>query len=74
MAVRTMRNDPTPGFPMYADFYVDAASIVLEVNLARVAFFLRQDFKYSLGLGTNLLGRGWRMNSSPMMTIGMLFR
>jgi hypothetical protein len=64
----------TPGFPLYSDFYISAARIILELDFTRVAFFLRQDFRYSLGLGTNLLGRGWVMNSGPMVTVGVLFR
>ncbi len=65
----------TPGFPLYTDIYADVARISLEVDLARVAFFLRTDFVYALGVGTNtLLGRGWLLNTGPQVTIGVLLR
>jgi hypothetical protein len=64
----------TPGFPLFTDVYLDAVSLLLEVDLARMTFFLRQDFKYSFGVGTNLLGQGWLMNSGPVITLGVLLR
>jgi hypothetical protein len=64
----------TPGFPVYSEFYIDVASIWIEVDLARTAFYFRQDFKYALGLGTNLLGTGWLIESGPLMTLGVIFR
>ncbi len=64
----------TPGFPVYADFYVDVARLSLEFDLPRVAFFLRPEFKYTLGLGTNLLGKGWLMSNGPVVSLGIVLR
>ncbi len=64
----------TPGFPVYTDAYVDLARISLELDLPRVAFFIRPEFRYALGLGTNLLGTGWLMQNGPGISIGMVVR
>jgi hypothetical protein len=60
--------------PAYTDFYVDAANWWLEAGLFGTTFFIRQEFKYALGLGTNLLGQGWTTSGFPEMTLGVLFR
>jgi len=64
----------TPGFPVYTDFYVDVANIWIETRIGGVVLFLRQEYKYSLGYGVNLLGQGWLVNRFPPTTLGVLFQ
>jgi hypothetical protein len=63
-----------PGLPIYSDFYIDAANWWLEAGFPGTTFFMRQEYKYALGLGTNLLGQGWLFNGYPTTTLGVLFR
>jgi hypothetical protein len=64
----------TPGFPSYVDFYLNVASIWVEFRLGGMVFFVRQDYKYSLGYGTDILGQGWLVNRFPPITLGVLFQ
>ncbi len=64
----------TTGFPSYADFYLDVANIWIEFRLGGMVFFVRQEYKYSMGYGTNLLGQGWLINRFPPTTLGVLFQ
>ena len=62
-----------PGFPAYYDIYLDVVNVWLEVRIAGVALFLRQEYRYSLGISDNLLGKGWLLNGFPPTTVGVLF-
>jgi len=63
-----------PALPAYADFYLNVGSWWVEAGIAGTTFYVRQEYAYALGLGTNLLGTGWMMGQFPPTTIGMLFR
>jgi hypothetical protein len=63
-----------PGMPVYTDFYLDVASWTLETRILGPILFLRQDYKYTLGISTNLAGRGWPVKGFPLTTIGVLFQ
>ncbi len=63
-----------PGFPLYTDFYLDVASVTVETRVLGPPIFLRIDSRYALGIGTNLVGRGWPRDGLPFATIGVLFR
>ena len=75
------------GPSVYTDVFWDVAGAWVEWNLPRVSLFLRSDLKYSLGIGTNLLGRGvltWKASSSagsgnptarfPPLTLGVVVK
>jgi hypothetical protein len=74
------------GPSVYTDIYWDVASLWVEWNLARLSLFLRSDLKYTLGMGTNLLGRGvltWKASSAdggdpsarfPPLTLGVVVK
>lgn len=64
----------TPGFPPYDDFYLDVLNWWLEAGFPGTTFYVRQEFKYALGAGTNLLGQGWMIHDVPPVTVGVLFR
>ncbi len=57
----------------YADFYLNPINVWVEADIKGITFFVRQEWKYTLGLANNLLGRDWMMvvNSFPPMTIGI---
>jgi hypothetical protein len=63
-----------PGFPTYSDVYVNVANVWIEARLGTAVIFLRQEYKYSLGYGMNLLGQGWLINRFPPTTLGVLFQ
>ncbi len=74
------------GPSVYTDVFWDVAAVWVEWNLPRVSLFLRSDMKYTLGIGTNLLGRGiltWKASSSsgkgpsanfPPLTLGVVVK
>jgi hypothetical protein len=76
------------GPSVYTDVFWDVASLWVEWNLPRVSLFLRSDLKYTLGIGTNLLGRGiltWKASTSassgspvsarfPPLTLGVVIK
>jgi hypothetical protein len=64
----------TPGFPTYMDLYLDVLNWWVEAGLFGATFYLRQEYKYALGMGTNLLGQGWMVGQFPPTTLGVLFR
>jgi hypothetical protein len=64
----------TEGFPTFGDVYLDVANVWIEVRLGGAVLYLRQEYKYSLGVGTNLLGQGWLINRFPPTTLGVLFQ
>ncbi len=58
----------------YTDAYLDVFNWWVETRVLGPLIFLRQEWKYALGLGTNLLGMGWIMtNDFPLVTIGVSF-
>jgi hypothetical protein len=65
---------PTESLGASADFYLDVANWWLEAGLPGTTFYLRQEYKYALGIGTNLLGQGWMIKDFPPTTVGVLFR
>jgi hypothetical protein len=62
------------GFPLYTDFYLNAFSWWIETGFAKINFFVRQEYRYDLGIGQNLLGRGWIINNFPPTTIGVMLK
>ncbi len=67
---------PVAGAQMFTDFYFNPLSWAVEAKLWGVNVFLRQELKYTLGFGDNLLGRDMMMvgGSFPPVTVGVLFR
>lgn len=61
-----------PGFPVFTDVYIDVFNWWVESRLFGMTFFLRQELKYGLGVGTNLLGQGWMIRSFPPTTLGVV--
>ena len=64
----------TSGLPTYTDFYLDVVNWWLEATLFGTTLYVRQEFKYALGIGINLLGRGMMIPGYPPTTLGVLFR
>jgi hypothetical protein len=64
----------TPGMPLYTDVYLDVVNWWIETDLLGPILFLRQEMKYALGVGTNILGTGWMMDRFPVLTLGVVFR
>ena len=62
----------TPGLPAFGDLYLDVFNWWLEARLFGTTFFVRQELKYALGAGTNLLGQGWMVRSFPPTTLGVV--
>jgi hypothetical protein len=63
----------TPGLPTFSDFYLDVFNWWLEARLFGTTFFVRQELKYALGFGINLIGQGWMMRGFPPTTFGVVF-
>ena len=61
-----------PGTPAFSDFYVDVFSWWVETRLLGVTLFVRQDYKYALGSGANLLGQGWMVRNFPPTSLGVV--
>jgi hypothetical protein len=64
----------TPDMPAYTDFYLDVINWWVETTLFGTTLFVRQEFKYALGIGTPLLGPGVMARDFPPTTLGVLFR
>jgi hypothetical protein len=62
------------GLPTYVDVYLDVVNWWLEAGFPGTTFFIRQEFKYAVGIGSNLLGQGWMVSQFPPTTVGVLFR
>ncbi len=61
--------------PIYADWYLNVANLWIELNLPRIAFFLRPELKYTLGSGVNALGKDiLHYDYGIPITLGALFR
>jgi hypothetical protein len=64
-----------PDQPFYTDFYLNAVDILMEYNSQFFTVFFRQEMKYFLGLGENLIGRRWAMQSGPPhMSLGVMLK
>lgn len=65
-----------PAGAAYADLYLDVFNWWLETRVLGPIIFLRQEWKFTTGYGSNLLGKQWMMvaGSIPPMTIGVVFR
>jgi hypothetical protein len=64
----------TVGLPVYTDFYLDVINLWVEATLFGTTLYVRQEYKYALGMGTNLLGQGMMVPDFPPTTLGVLFR
>ncbi len=62
-----------PGLPLYTDLYLSPFSLSVETSLLGVPLSLRVEPRYALGVGTNLIPRGW-IEGPPLLILGVLFR
>ena len=67
--------------PWALDWYVGAPTPFLELGTESVVAFFRVDMRYALGLGPNLLGRGWvevawpgSQATRPPITVGVSWK
>ncbi len=60
--------------PLNTDFYFNVVNIWFEWGIGKWIIFIREEGKYSLGIGKNLLGRNWLMvgDRFPPVTIGLV--
>jgi hypothetical protein len=65
-----------PGLRPKNDIYLSLPNIQYEYNLSNWSIYLRQEFKYALGVGPNLLGRKWlfmdNQRKLPILTLGVM--
>jgi hypothetical protein len=61
-----------PGFPVFTDVYIDVFNWWVEARFFGLTFFLRQELKYDVGLGANLLGQGWMIRNFPPTSLGIV--
>ena len=61
-----------PGLPTSIDYYLDLPSLTVETSILGPTLYLRVRGRYMLGIGTNLLGRGWASGGSPLVSLGVL--
>jgi hypothetical protein len=65
----------SPVLPAAGDFYLNVINWWLETNILGPVIFLRQEWKFTLGVGTNYLGMQWMTAANlPPMTLGVMFR
>jgi hypothetical protein len=68
-------NPTSPALPPAADFYIDVINWWIETDLLGPVIFLRQEWKFTLGVGYNYLGTQWMTAANlPPMTLGVMFR
>ena len=62
-----------PDMPVYTDYYINFANLFLDINLRPWTFFINSYGKYSLGWGSNILGRGHfgGENIGPPVSLGV---
>ncbi len=60
--------------PDFSDVYLNLLSPTVEIHLAEWQLFVRPLFKFTVGLGDNLLGRSWVTSSLglPPISLGVL--
>jgi hypothetical protein len=61
-------------FPPATDLYINILNVSLEWNMPGISLFFRPEWKYTLGIGNNLLGIStmhWEV--FPPMTLGVAF-
>ena len=64
-----------PASASYADLYLDIINWWVETKVLGPVIFLRQEWKFTVGEGSNLLGRQWmKVGEIPPMTLGVMFR
>jgi hypothetical protein len=63
-----------PGFPVYADYYLNIIGLGVETGVLGIPLFLRVDSRYALGLPGGLVSRGITRNGLPLFTLGAIFR
>lgn len=63
-----------PGFPVYADYYLNVIGLGVETQVLGFPLFLRVDSRYALGLPGGLVPRGIVRSGLPLVTLGALFR
>ena len=63
-----------PGFPVYADYYLNVIGLGLETQLLGIPLFIRIDSRYALGLPGGLVARGVVRSGLPLVTLGAVFR
>jgi hypothetical protein len=62
-----------PDQPVYTDFYLNVINLAVEWNWSRWMTYLRSEALYSLGIGTDLLGRGM-MGNGAILTLGVMYK
>ncbi len=69
----TMNNTNVEDFE---DFYLNLINPMFELNLGHFSFFTRAEFKYTLGIGKNLLGLTWiqTVENFPNISIGIQYK
>jgi hypothetical protein len=64
-----------PASSSYTDLYLDVFNWWLETRVLGPVIFLRQEWKFTTGGGSSLLGTGWMMiGNVPPVTLGVMFR
>jgi hypothetical protein len=65
-----------PGLGAFTDFYLNIVNISLELNFPRLLLYLRPEGRYALGIGRDLLGRGWLnvADGPPPITLGVVWK
>ena len=61
--------------PPGADLYLNVINWWVETKILGPVIFLRQEWKFTVGLGRNYLGTQWMtVTNIPPMTLGVMFR
>jgi hypothetical protein len=60
----------------FTDFYLNLINVSLELNFPRFLVYVRPEGRYALGIGPNLLGRGWLnvANGPSPITLGVAWK
>jgi hypothetical protein len=60
----------------FTDFYLNLVNVSLELNFPRFLVHLRSEGRYALGIGKDLLGRGWLnvANGPPPISLGVVWK
>ncbi len=64
-----------PGLSPATDVYLNLLNVAAEWNMTGISLFIRPEWKYTLGIGNNLLGLdSMRWEVFPPITMGVVFR
>jgi hypothetical protein len=65
-----------PSNASYAEVYLDVFNWWVETRILGPIIFLRQEWKFTTGGGSSILGKQWMMvaGTIPPMTLGVMFR